>query len=312
MRHVLVTGAMTPLGRGLVARLREDPEIEKVIGVEPRSSSAWIDGAELVAFEPDDRELARFIDEQKIDSVVHCAMTPSRSGSAEMRGPADVISTMRLCAAVSNPRGPVRSLVLISSSEVFVADAHAPLFSAETDPVSLGDEEPAASLIEAEEYARDVAGSCAHLNVAILRFAEMVGGGMAGALSASVAGPLVPAPIGFDAPVQWLHGDDAIAAVLFAARTELAGVYNVASRDIVRWSDVLATVRHFAVPVLPFELGPLIPLLEAVGFPHVREGAGPQMRYGSALDTEKLARAGFRPRFDQRDCLAALGPEAQR
>lgn len=306
MKHVLVTGATMPLGRAVVARLREDREVEKVIGVEPRSSSEWIEGSELVEFEPDDRELVRFLSDQQIDTVVHCGMTPSRSGSAEDRGAADVISTMRLCAAVANPRATVRSLVIVSSSDVYPQDAHAPLLKGERDVISPSETEPAAALLEAEDYARDVAAGCPHLNVAILRLAELIGGGMAGALSSLLAEPVVPVPIGFDPPVQWLHGADATAAISFAAGTELAGVYNVASQEVIRWSEALAVAQRWQWPALPFELGPLTPLLAATGLPHIPEGAGSLMRHGSALDTTKLSLAGFTADRNQHDCLAAL------
>jgi UDP-glucose 4-epimerase len=306
MKRVLITGATTPLGRAVAGHLREDAEVEKVIGVESHSTSDWIEGAELVEFEPDDRELVQFLCGQQVDTVVHCAMAPSRSGSARDRGTADVISTMRLCAAVANPEAAVRSLILVSSSEVYPPDAHAPMLRCESDEISATETEPAASLLEAEDYARDVAAGCPHLNVAILRLAELIGGSVSGPLSALFDEPLVPAPIGFDPPVQWLHGRDAAAAILFAARNELAGIYNVASQGHVRLGEVLETTRRVQLPTLPFELGPLTPLLAAVGLPHIPEGKGPLLRHGSALDTAKLSRAGFRAARDQRDCLSAL------
>jgi UDP-glucose 4-epimerase len=307
MERVLVTGATNPLGRHLIQRLQEEPGLAKVIGVEPRTTTDWMDGIELVAFEADDRELVGFLADQRIDTVIHAGMVPARSGSPTSSGPADVIGTMRLCAAVGSPRVSVRALLLVSSSDVYPAEPHTPLLQREDDATADGEAEPAASLLEAEEYARELARRLGHLDVAILRLAELGGGGLGGPLSSALLQPLLPDPLGYDPQVQWLHADDAVEAIAFAARLELAGVYNVASDGVLRWSEARALRGRPSIPVLPFEAGPFAPLLRRIGIPHLPEGTGDVLRFGSALDASKLRSAGWQARHDQHGCLRALG-----
>ena len=181
-----------------------------------------------------------------------------------------------------------------------------PLLQPEDAETDSPDREPAASLLEAEGYARDLAARAPHLCVAILRLAELGGAGLTGTLSRLLESRRAPAPLGFDPAVQLLHGDDAVSALLFAAEVELAGVYNVASRGVIRWSEALRTAgcRPLAVP--PLEAGPLEPVLRALGLPHLPGGTGAVLRLGQALDIAKLEAAGWKPAHDQRDCLASL------
>jgi UDP-glucose 4-epimerase len=306
VERIVVTGATTPLGRLLLERLREEPGVEKVIGTEPRASNQWMDGVELVAFEPDDQELARFLEDQGIDTVIHAGLTPTRSGNYARTGPADVIGTMRLCAAMSSPRAKVRSLVLVSSSAAYPIDSYAPLLHREDDATDKSELEPAAAILEAEEYARDIAQRLGHLDVAILRLAELAGVGLCGSLGSALLQTVVPSPIGYDPHVQWLHAEDAIDAIVFAARLELAGVYNVASDGVVRWSEAREFRGGLSLPVLPFEAGPLAGLMQRAGLPYIPEGSGAILRFGSAVDIAKLRSAGWEPCRDQRECVLAL------
>jgi len=306
MERVAVTGATTPLGRRLSQRLRGKSGVEKVIAIEPRPSGESIEGVELVGIGPDDRELALFLAEERIDTLIHGGLTPARSGRFDRTGPADVIGTMRLCAATSGPRVKVRSLVLVSSSFAYPVDPYVPLLHREDDATEGSEAEPAASLLEAEDYARDVARRLGHLNVAILRLAELAGAGLAGPLGSALLQPIVPSPIGYDPHVQWLHGDDAVDAIVFAAGLELAGIYNVASEGVLRWSEARRIRGGLSLPVLPFEAGPFTPLLRRFALPHLPEEAGPLLRYGSAVDITKLRSAGWRPRYEQHECVRAL------
>jgi UDP-glucose 4-epimerase len=292
MRRVLVTGAATPLGRRLSARLGKSPGVERVARVDLAGR--------------DHRSLVSLLREGAIDTVVHAALAAERSGVGREPSGGDVIATMRLCAAVTEPSLPVRALVLVSSSSVYPTRSYGPLLQRETGATETSETALAASLLEAEEYARDVAERAPHLCVAILRLAELAGPDVTGPLAALLAPRVVPVVLGFDPPVQWLHVEDAVRALAYAAEAELAGVYNLASEGVVRWSEAVRALRRRPVRMLPLEAGPFQPLLRGIGWPHVPNGLGGVLRFGRALDTSKLAAAGFVPKCDQAACLEAL------
>lgn len=308
MKNVLVTGAATPLGRRVLHSLRGSEGVEHLVGLESELSSDWIAGAELVPLPSEHRDLVALLAEQPIDTVIHCSMVPDRNGSRAAPSEARVIETMHLGAAVASPECSVRSWVIVSSSDVYPVDSHAPLLHRETHALDGDEEGPAASLRESEDYARDVAARRPHLDVAILRLQQLVGSGVRSPMAALLGEPVLPQVIGFDPPIQMLALEDAVDALVFAARVELAGIYNVASAGLIRMSEIVKSLGRRALPVLPFEAaGILGGMARRLGIPHVPEGLLPTLRFGNGLDTRKLAKAGFEPGYDQDDCLASLG-----
>lgn len=95
-------------------------------------------------------------------------------------------------------------------------------------------------------------------------------------------------------------------AFAHALRHELAGVYNVASADLIRFGDALQWLGRPTRPVLPIGAEPLEPLMEGLGLPFIPGHLAPWLRYGQALDTRKLERTGWRAKFDQVGCLGAV------
>jgi len=308
VRRVLVTGASHPLGRAVASRLRATSGVEDV--VEHRFSGSGSEGDPAAGrWTSDHRDLVRIVREREVDTVVQCSLAPDRRGDCTEPMGGDVIGTMSLCAAVSDARLAVRSLVLASSSAVYPLQSYKPLLHREEGETERDESLPAASLLEAEEYARDVAARSPHLNVAILRLAEIAGPGVLGPLSALLRPWLVPAAVGFDPLVQFTHVDDAVNAIVFASRVELAGAYNVASAGVLRWSEAIQALGKWSAPVLPLSPGPLQPLLRALRVPHVPNGLVGMLRFGLTMDTAKLASAGFTPAFDQLACIGARRAE---
>lgn len=306
MRRVLVTGASAPLGRRLLERLRAHADVEQAVGVERSSTAGRLEGVEQIVFSADHRELNHVLSEREIDTVIHCSLAPDRTGQYAYPCEARVIDTMRLGAAIAHEGSPVRCWVVASSSDVYPVDSHAPLLRREDAALDPREGTIAESLIEAEGYARGVAERCPHLNVAILRLQQIVGEGVRSPIASLLGQPVLPALIGYDAPLQLLALDDAVRALIHAAELELAGVYNVASTGLLRYSEVRELIGRRALPVLPIGAGALSPLARLARIPHVPEGMLGPMLYGHAVDTAKIAASGFHPYHDQSSCLEAL------
>ncbi len=306
MRSVLVSGADTPLGHGVLEALRNREGVDRVVGVETAATSEWLDGVELVSFNADHRQLFDFISHHDIDTVIQCSLAPDRSGARPQPSEARVIETMRMGAAIAHEGSPVRAWVVASSSDVYPVSSHAPLMNREDAELDTREGTIAASLVEAEGYARGVAECTPHLNVSILRLQQLVGEGVRSPIASLLGQPILPNVIGYDAPLQVLAIEDAVGALVFAGEYELAGVYNVASAGVLRYSEARHVMGRPALPVLPIEAGPLAPLAHRIGIPHVPEGLLGLMLFGQAVDTSKLGSAGFHPNRDLAGCLEAL------
>lgn len=305
MRHVLVTGASTALGQALVERVRATAGVEEVTGHDV-SETRPQSGPAAGRWSADHGDFTRILRENQIDTVLHGALAPDRTGSSTEPSGGDVIGTMSLCAALSDRSLPVRSLVVVSSSAVYPVRSYTPLLHREDGETEKDESSLAASLLEAEAYARNLAGRSPHLNVAILRFAEIAGPGVRGPLSSLLKRSVVPAAVGFDPLVQFLHVEDALRALLLASQIELAGSYNVASAGALRWSDATKRLGKTVVPVVPLAPGPLEPVLRTLRVPHLPNELSGLLRFGLAMDTAKFESAGFTPEFGQTDCVESL------
>ena len=308
MRRMVVLGGGTPLGRQVVASLRRQVEVDWAMGIEhhPFDDPARNEDLEFLSWAPDHRPFSEYLLKQEIDTVVDCGLVTDRGGAATQPSGADVISALYAGAAIADDRSPVRSWILASSSAFYPCESYMPLLQREDYPVSPAANDRGASIAEAEQYARSLAKRLPHVNVAIMRLQELAGRDCRGPLATLLARPLVPRIPGFDSPIQLLHVDDAVSALSWAADVELAGLYNISSAGMLRWSEAIAATGHRSFPILPISVTPLEPLLERLKIPFVSSSMFDLLRYGQAIDIEKVAHAGWSPMNDQLGCLATL------
>jgi UDP-glucose 4-epimerase len=251
--------------------------------------------------------LGDLVDGEDIDTIVHVEMCPSRSG-VPTNDRADVISTLQVAAAASG-RGPVRTVVGCSSTEVYTASARAPVWRREDEVLRPRGDRTAALVLEAEDLLRDVAQHHPHVSVAILRLADLAGPGTWGGLSALLRGVVVPVVPGYDPPVQFLHPDDAVGAVEHAVARELAGTFNVAGEGVVRWSRA---ARATGRPVMPVMAGrpPFASMLWAFEVPSVPPALVDVLRFGRCTDIAALGGTEFTPAYSTVECLEQIAHRA--
>ena len=283
MRRILVTGASTPLGRRLVARLGGHDDVEAV-GVDAHRGvpTTLLDTA---------------------DTVIHAAMCPARSGTAS-RDAADVIATQQLAAIIGRV-SPVRVVVGVSSTEVYPPGSAAPQWRSEGEALRPAAGSRAALILEAESYLRDVAQRQPHISVSILRLADLVGAGISSPLTSSWTRQVVPFVPGYDPAIQLLHVDDAVGAIEHAADRELAGTMNVAGEGVVTWRG---TARLSGRLVMPAAIVPdgLAAMLTTLRVPHVPASDLDLLRFGRCVDTAALRTSGFRPEHSTESCAREL------
>lgn len=125
---VLVTGVGGELGGKLLARLGNNPDFERVIGVgtTPPAKSVLqrMGHAEFVRADIRNPLIAKVISSAKVDTVVHASTTAHPAGPSRRMAikEVNVIGTMRLLAACQ--RSPlVRKLVVKSTAAVYGASS---------------------------------------------------------------------------------------------------------------------------------------------------------------------------------------------
>jgi UDP-glucose 4-epimerase len=307
VRRVLVTGGQAPLARAIAAHLASCEATDAVLLADhPRPQP--LPHIRVVPMGGRGYEDVRdIVNEHQVDTVVHCALAPDRSGALRRDRDAGVIATMQVAAVASDLSGPVRTMVAVSSTARYRASSDAPVVHGEDLPSHrAGGGTYRASLAEAEDYLLALAEQRPNLAVAILRLADLAGPGVTGPLADLLAGPLVPRLPGFDPLVQFLHVDDAVRAVEHTCERALAGAFNVASVGVVRWSRAIRSVGRLPYWTIAPAAEPLESAMRAVGFRPLHADLFSTLRYGRVASTDRLEATGFTAAHTVDDCLRSL------
>jgi UDP-glucose 4-epimerase len=319
---VLVTGVSRFLGGNLAARLAADPSIDRVLGVDTvppsRDLRSRMGRAEFVRADIRNPLIAKVVERAGVDTVVHAALSPDPSG----RGGAatremNVLGTMQLLAACQNAPS-VRRMVLESTTAVY---GSSPLDPALFDETMTPNDHPtrgyARDAAEIEGYVRGFGRRREDVTVTVLRFASVVGPRIDTVLTRYFALPVVPTVLGYDARLQLLHEEDALAVLIRAVAHDLPGVVNVAADGVLLLSQAIRRAGRVPLPVPEPAVGTVQRVLAAAGLAAPPE---PPLDFGRVVDTTVLHDAfGFTPRwttvqaFDDfvrgRALTPLLGPE---
>jgi UDP-glucose 4-epimerase len=301
---VLVTGVSRFLGGHLAARLAANPDIERVLGVDtvppPRDLLRRMGRAEFVRADIRNPLIAKVITGASVDTVVHASLSanPGTSGGRTAMKEMNVIGTMQLLAACQKAPS-VRRMVLKSTTAVYGSSPRDPAVFDETMvPKDLPSGGYAKDAAEIEGYVRGFGRRRPDVSVTVLRFANFVGPRIDTVLTRYFALPVVPTVLGYDARVQLLHEEDALAVLERASSEELPGVFNVAAEGVLLLSQAIRRAGRVALPVPSPVVGPVGRLFRGA---RIVEFSPEQMRFlnfGRVVDIARLRdHFGFTPRW---------------
>ena len=291
-RVVLVTGASRHLGGLMVRSLVRDSSIDHVVGVDVVPPRRPLLGAEFVRADIRNPVIGRVLLDHGVDTVVHMGViaTPLQAGGRTAMKDINVIGTMQLLAACQKSETVTR-LVVKSTSSVYGAGPRDPaLFTEDMSPKHPPASGWAKDSVEVEGYVRGFARRRADVSVTTLRLANVIGPRVETAMTAYFALPIIPTVMGFDARLQFVHEDDAIAALHRAVNAQATGVFNVAGEGILALSQAVRRTGRatLAVP------GSLLGFVgRAVAPTRLVDFSSEQVRfltYGRGIDTGRAAR----------------------
>jgi len=301
---VLVTGVSRFMGGHLAARLAADPSIDRVLGVDtvpPRRDLLRRMGrAEFVRADIRNPLIAKVISTAKVDTVVHAAMSanPRESGGRSTMKEMNVIGTMQLLAACQKS-ALVTRLVVKSTSAVYGASPRDPaMFTERDEPRSLPSSGYAKDAVEIEGYIRGFDRRRADVDVTVLRFANFIGPRIDTALTRYFSLPIVPTTLGYDARVQLLHEEDALAVLERATRERLPGVFNVAGAGVLLLSQAIRRAGRIPAPIPQPAVSTVGQLLRSSRLVDFSPEQIEFINFGRVLDTTLLrTEFGFTPRW---------------
>jgi UDP-glucose 4-epimerase len=303
--RVLITGASTYWGGRLAQAVERNPAFEAIIGVGTDDPVCELQRTEFVRVGLQHALLRRIVQAAEIDTVIDTRMVvDSRQASPRVAHEANAIGTMNILAACGGPDSPVRKVVVKSSGHFYGCERDDPAFFTEAmqrpHPPRTRLE---ADIVEAEQGVAGFAERNPAVTVTVLRFSNSLGPGLRTSHTELFALPAVPAILGFDPRYQFIHENDLVGALQFAAEHDLPGVYNAAGDGVLALSEVASLLGKPLAPILPpWGASLATGVLKQLGIRVPGEVLN-QLRYGRGLDNRKLKAAGYGFGFTSRETV---------
>jgi len=163
--------------------------------------------------------------------------------------------------------------------------------------------------LDIEGYVRAFARRRPDVEIASLRFTNFIGPRIDSLLTGFFRMPVVPTALGYDARVQLLHEDDAVAVLRQATVGDFVGTVNVGASGTVLLSQAIRRLGRVALPVPQSAMGGVRKLARRA---RLIEGSAEwspeQMRllnFGRVVDTRVLREEfGYTPRYTTEQALA--------
>ncbi|WP_369132933.1 NAD-dependent epimerase/dehydratase family protein [Modestobacter sp. I12A-02662] len=308
---VLVTGVSRWLGGALAAELAADPSIDRVIGVDTVPPSAELlrslGRTEFVRADIRSPLIGKVVESASVDTVVHMniSATPAGAGGRAPMKELNVIGTMQLLAACQRS-STVRRLVLKSTSAVYGASPRDPAVFTETMQarrVPRGGF--ARDSLDIEGYVRSFARRRPDVGVAVLRFTDVIGPRIDSLLTGFFRMPVVPTALGYDARLQLLHEDDAVAVLARAATGDFAGTVNAGAPGTLLLSQAIRRLGRVPLPLPPGAMGVVGRLTRRAGLPDWSLEQMNALTSGRVVDIRVLREEfGYVPRYTTEEALA--------
>jgi UDP-glucose 4-epimerase len=311
-RRVLVTGLGSFWGGRAAQALERDRGVEVIVGLDTREPSVPLERTEFVRTDESYSILSRIMRATQVDTIVHTFLiVDSTQASSSRVHETNVIGTMNLFAAASQPESRVRNVVVKSSTLVYGANFADPVwFTEDSRRSALPRHRVERSLMEVEGYVRDFAADNPDVAVSLLRFSNVLGEDISTPITRALDLPLVPAVFGFDPRLQFVHEVDVVRAIMFVLDDDLAGTFNVAGDGLLPWSEVAAMCGKRLAPLPPVGTGIVGGLLGRVGVDLPPELLD-LLTYGRGVDNRRLKDAGFEYRYTSAGAVQAFAAAAR-
>ena len=311
---VLVTGVSRWLGGALAAELAADPAIGRVIGVDtvPPSQDMLrrLGRTEFVRADIRNPLIGKVISTASVDTVVHMniSSTPAGAGGRAPMKELNVIGTMQLLAACQRASS-VRRFVLKSTSAVYGASSRDPaVFTEAMHARRVPSGGFAKDSLDIEGYVRSFSRRRPEVEVAMLRFTNFIGPRIDSLLTGFFRMPLVPTALGYDARVQLLHENDAVAVLVRATTGDFTGTVNVGGEGTLLLSQAIRRLGRVQVPIPTPALGSVGRFSRRFGFVDYSPEQMRFLNFGRVVDTTVLrSEFGYTPRYTTAAALADYG-----
>ncbi len=159
-------------------------------------------------------------------------------------------------------------------------------------------------LLDVEGYVRGLGRRRQDIDITIVRPQAMLGPRITTRMSSYLSLPVVPTVIGFQPRLQFLHEEDALAAMEHVTLAGKVGTYNISGEGVVTLTQAIRRVGHIELPVPSSLLAPIAGVFQDLRSAKLRSSQTEFLTYGRVLDTTRMrTELGFVPRYTTLETL---------
>lgn len=295
MTRVLITGAAGWTGGNLARHLesRSDVEVFAVDNKDPRVPFS----SDFRRLSLDRLTLARYVIDIRPNVVFHLqSIHPTSEHGRNTEAEERIVGALALFGAIER-LDTVEKVIVKSDTGFYGASPRNPSVLGETTRPQGKPSRFQRDLSEMERFIAEAATRHPNTQFSVLRFAPIFGPRIKNPISRYLTLPSVPTLMGFDPRLQFIHENDAVAALEHAADHDVAGTFNVAAPGQMYLSRVLRLGRRIPQP-LPGRLfdGAVSGLSRVnISVPDHLKGL---LKHGRVTDTTRMTQIlGFEPSF---------------
>ena len=250
-RRVLITGISTPLGSQLAQRLRADPAVDYLAGLDTIRPTAQLPGLDFIEADVRDPALMRRLPGTRVDTVIHnnILRRPRPGMSDQTAHDINVVGTLQLLTACEQV-DTLEAIVVRGSAGIYGSEPAAPQFFTEEMsrlyPLRTRFQRDVG---EIETYFAGYARRRPDVVCTMLRYQPAIGPALNTQVTRYLAAPVAPTYFGFDPRLQFVHEEDGLASLVAAIKRPVRGAVNVASSGTIGLTKLLRMARKPSLPL---------------------------------------------------------------
>jgi nucleoside-diphosphate-sugar epimerase len=310
---IAISGASGLVGERLLLRLAEDENVARLIGLDVHDPRRRVRGMEFHRVDIAGAELKPVL--EGADVLVHLATVVDPILDEAHMARVNVEGTRRVLDAAAAVG--VRKVIRVSSATVYGAWPNNPVPL--TEDATLRPNPgfaPAVHAAEAERLLAEWRGEHPAVTVTTLRSAPVLGRGAERLPSRLLLGRPPLRVRGASPPVQAVHVDDLVSALVMAVAKDLPGTYNAAADSWLNADDARALLPRSLLPAMPAELlERILRRLWASGLGDIPPAVVPYLVHPWVVANDRLKAAGWTPQHSNEDAIVegldSLPPPSQ-
>jgi len=307
-RKIFITGMSGYLGTCLCRELDRLDSVQRFLGMDLRAPLYKFNKGEFRRMDVTDPGLADWVSEVRPDVFIHLAYVVEQSHDEKLMRRVNFEGSRNALQAAA--RAEVPQVLVASSGTAYGAWPDNPARLKENDPLR-----PNPGFLYAVDKAR-VEKLCQEFLkerprtiLSLIRPCVVYGPGVNNYLSDLLTGPLLMSLRGYQPPLQFIHEDDVVGAILRILERRAQGPFNLAPPDTVSMEEVFALAQRLALWLPDWLATPLVKLEWALHIPMLRVSPAflDYIRYSWAMDSTRLRdELGYRLRYSTRETVEIM------